>query len=918
MGVVWQAWDPALERGLAIKLLRAEITDDHGRARFQREARALAKLQDPNVVAIHDVGEIDGEVFIATELIDGEPLDRWHVGRPPAEVIAAYAQAARGLYAAHQLGLVHRDVKPSNILVGRDGRARIGDFGLATRDPSSAPTDPGGRRAADSRLTEHGGVVGTPAYMAPEQRAGRTVDARADQFSLCLSLAEALTGERPDAGVTAAELAAKGVVAPWPAIARGLATKPADRYPDLAPIIAALDGREAKPRRGLVIAAVGGAAIVCAFGVFALSPSQDDAALVCARRQPLAGVWDRAQHDEITAAFAATKLAYAGDAATATIAGLDAKAADFVAADRRACEEAVAHPSTEVVAHRTACIAQVRAQLQALVRALATKPDAGMIQRASAGARGLPDPAICNAAATLAEQTVPTQSDLPTQGDAVSTGVIRAATLRRLGKLAAARTVIDAAVANAKGSGRLPAIAEAQHELGTVMHAQNDPATEKALVDALAAAETAHLDLRAAQVSALLVEVVGSHGDVAAAERQASLARTAILRVGGDRHVDAVIERGLGRASFEAKHFAAAFDHYKRAEAIHDALGERDDVDFDRRAEVTALGSLDRIDEATAINTQVLASDRVNLGPKHPKTISDLTAAGLVLFRAGRIAAATPLLEAASILDDDVSGPSSVHAAASRGRLASAYMAAGRLDEAERLDRDVVGALAASVPANDQELRGQRMNLAGIQILLGHYADAEAALEALADAARASGDTENLGLVEQNLAEALYRDGKLDRALATARNAASHDLAVFGPLSRRGAEADVTLGNILVARHDPAAASELEQAIHTFEKVIGPDTAELGEPLTSLAELQLARGDGATARSLVERAIRVAGVDGDPADVARSRFVHARALAAAHDPAAIAEAKTASELYRRAGPRSRTQKAAVDAWLTSR
>ena len=266
MGVVWEAWDPALERRLAIKLLRPEITDDAGRARLLREARALAKLQHPNVVAVHDVGEVDGDVFIATELVDGEPMGRWQLGRPASEVIAAYAQAARGLWAAHRAGLIHRDVKPSNILIGTDGRVRIGDFGLATRDRMAVPAHTDG---GDPRITRDGQIVGTPAYMAPEQREGKLVDERADQYSLCLALAEALTGARPAAGVTASELAAGGVVAPWPAIARGLAADPSERYESLEPLVTALDGTQ-PPRRALIAGVALTAVLVAGFGMYAL------------------------------------------------------------------------------------------------------------------------------------------------------------------------------------------------------------------------------------------------------------------------------------------------------------------------------------------------------------------------------------------------------------------------------------------------------------------------------------------------------------------------------------------------------------------------------------------------------------------------------------------------------------------------
>jgi serine/threonine protein kinase len=272
MGVVWRAWDPALEREVAVKLLHPELVDDlRFRQRALREARALARLQHPNVIAVHDVGEADGELFIATELIDGLPLDRWQRDQPIRHLLSAYAQAARGLAAAHALGLVHRDVKPSNILVSRSGRACIGDFGLATsarpRPGGAAPLLPGQRAepaaalaaarhaeppaAAGSpplpRLTDEGMVLGTPAYMAPEQPRGEPVDAAADQYALCMALAEALLGYRPRDGVTAEELAQSGLPAPWPAIARGLAHHPADRFPDLDPLIAALEASAAPP-----------------------------------------------------------------------------------------------------------------------------------------------------------------------------------------------------------------------------------------------------------------------------------------------------------------------------------------------------------------------------------------------------------------------------------------------------------------------------------------------------------------------------------------------------------------------------------------------------------------------------------------------------------------------------------------------
>ncbi len=266
MGVVWKAWDPMLERRVAIKLLRPDV-GEHGTARLLREARALAQLQHPNVVAVHDVGEVAGEVFLATELVDGQALDRWQPGRAPDELVAVYVQAARGLAAAHAMGLVHRDVKPSNLLVAHDGRVRVGDFGLVGRPRGHGTED------REGQLTLDGDVVGTPAYMAPEQRSGAPLDARVDQFALCVALAEALTGERPHADATASDLRAlRPVEAPWVAIARGLARDPAERFATMTELADALAAHGA-PRRTRIgalpwlVAAAGGAVAVVAVTV---------------------------------------------------------------------------------------------------------------------------------------------------------------------------------------------------------------------------------------------------------------------------------------------------------------------------------------------------------------------------------------------------------------------------------------------------------------------------------------------------------------------------------------------------------------------------------------------------------------------------------------------------------------------------
>ncbi|MDQ3367773.1 MAG: serine/threonine protein kinase, partial [Myxococcota bacterium] len=192
MGTVYAAYDPRLDRQVAVKILHAAGADAN--VRSLREARALGKLAHPNVIAIHDAGEEDGAVHVVMELVAGVPLRAWLGGaRSWRAVIDVMRDAARGLAAAHQAGLVHRDIKPDNILVGHD-RTRVVDFGLA--GASDEPDQEGG---------------GTPSYMAPEVLAGAPATAASDQFSFGVALYEALHGERPHTGVTRAELQAAGL-----------------------------------------------------------------------------------------------------------------------------------------------------------------------------------------------------------------------------------------------------------------------------------------------------------------------------------------------------------------------------------------------------------------------------------------------------------------------------------------------------------------------------------------------------------------------------------------------------------------------------------------------------------------------------------------------------------------------------------
>ena len=265
MGVVWRARDPELGRDVAVKeLARPSATLT---TRLVREARAMAKLNDVHVVSVYDVGVSDGATYIAMELVAGKTLRAWQAGgrRAIAEIVRAYVAAGRGLAAAHAAGIVHRDFKPDNVLVGDDGRVRVTDFGLAGGGFDEGPT---GRAELD--VSGAAAVIGTPAYMAPEQFAGGHVDARTDQFSFCVALYEALYGERPFDGKTLALLrrsVCEGRVRAAPEhtrvsrglraiLRRGMSVRPGDRYPTMEHLLAELGRDRARPWRRTAIAAL--------------------------------------------------------------------------------------------------------------------------------------------------------------------------------------------------------------------------------------------------------------------------------------------------------------------------------------------------------------------------------------------------------------------------------------------------------------------------------------------------------------------------------------------------------------------------------------------------------------------------------------------------------------------------------------
>ena len=261
MGVVYRGYDERLDRPVALKLIHPELLGSGARIRLAREARALAKVDHPAVVGVYEVGDFEGSLFVAMEFVEGGTLEDWLSASPrePAEILARFIQAGEGLHAAHQAGLVHRDFKPANAMLDGRGNVHVTDFGLV----SEGQSEPNAARSiaplTQLALTQTGALVGTPAYMAPEQLHAKPADPRSDQFSFCVALFEALAGHRPHEARTYAELSA-ALLSGRPALPRrpiqkrvhkallrGLALDPRDRFASMRELLDELALPRARP-----------------------------------------------------------------------------------------------------------------------------------------------------------------------------------------------------------------------------------------------------------------------------------------------------------------------------------------------------------------------------------------------------------------------------------------------------------------------------------------------------------------------------------------------------------------------------------------------------------------------------------------------------------------------------------------------
>ncbi len=430
MGVVYAAFDPDLDRKVAIKLLPID-DDDEEQAEALREhllhqAEAATKISHPSVAQVHDVGTFDGGIFIATEFIDGIDLRQWMEARddpfPWPEVLRVFREAGLGLAAAHAAGVVHRDFKPSNVLLGKGGRIVVVDFGLAQRVPDDEeerdvsvselrkqlPSLAATSEESIPELTD-GVRYGTPAYMAPEQHVGAIADAKSDQFAFCVAFYEALYGERPFKGTRRSTIALEAInnrvrdapagsdVPQWlrEVLLKGLSPRRADRYPSMEALLRALD-YDPKASRKRWIAGLAGLSVlgIGAASVWWLVHAEGK------RCEPneglLSGVWDPRVQAELHDAFLATGDPRAEDTWQAVKGSLDEWVQEWLDFRSLACSatRVSGDASEELLAQRNACLDEKLGKVAAFGRVYAN-PTRPTLHRAQQVAVSLPLPRWC-------------------------------------------------------------------------------------------------------------------------------------------------------------------------------------------------------------------------------------------------------------------------------------------------------------------------------------------------------------------------------------------------------------------------------------------------------------------------------------------------------------------------------------------
>ena len=866
MGEVYTARDVELDRQVAVKLVRAGADSQDATARIMREAQMMARVTHPNVVRIYDVGRVESRVYITMEYVQGTTLRDWVEAAPRGwrEIVEHYVRAGRGLAAAHRTGLVHRDFKPSNVLVGDDDRVLVADFGLARSVAGEPETglsgsaagrmSPPGASVTAQPVTAHGAVLGTPGYMSPEQLQAAPVDARSDLFSFCVALYEALHGVRPFAGRTVESLLANiesGAISPplhtprlprrvTKALARGLQAQPGRRHAAMDELLAELERALRRPGRAVGIGLVAAAGLIAGSALAQVGPFAGADPCAGAGTE-LAAVWNPSREAALRGRFAASGLEFAEAAAERVSARLGAYAAEWARARVDACEatELRHEQSPRLFDMRMVCLERRRRAMQALVEALVAA-DRTSVEQAVDSLASLPAIEACNDGDSLLRGVQAPDSQATAIAVAgVREGIARGEALRATGHYPEGLGLATRAVAGAAVVDYEPVQAEALALRGRLLTQTGDmQGAEATLLAAVELAEANRHDELAADIWLDLVRLANQRQmDPARGAAWIQRARASQRRIGDPRARRVAVLGEQANVHYLERDYAASERLARAALGLHAAIGGEarlGGVLADSLA--NTLAAAGKHAEARSSYAQALAATEAAVGSRHPQYAKVLANFASMLVELGELDEAEPrLVTALAILERSLGASSHLvgrmhialtELALRRGAFAEAVAHAGAavriyrevlpVDHPDHSDAEVAlgtarffageleGALDAFLAARELQRRVEPRDPIALAVTAVDIGETQVALGRHA-AARVS-----FAEVERLLATAPVRDLDLEARVLTGRGEialAEGDARAARPLL----EAALQLRRQLP--DDPLAREALEEAL---------------------------------------------------------------------------------------------------------
>jgi len=853
-GQVYAAYDPHLERRVAIKMLKREGEDpddqegaDAAWAVTVREARVVARLAHPNVVVVHETGIHDDVPFIVTELVEGQDLSAWLRSRSPsvASLLPVFEAAGRGLAAAHAAGIIHGDFKPSNVLMGSDGRPRVADFGVARLTGAERTRERGPVSGAVTQDADTGTfrVVGTPYYMAPEQFEGEAADAASDQYAFCLALIEALLGEKLLKATTIEALAAakhephripgntgripRGL---WRALRRGISVDPQRRHPSMPALLDALEGERRRRRvvrtAGLgVLLSAGGTAL--GYGVWGeAKPAQ-----ACSgSSRHLDGVWDGARAEAIGAAMTATHEQLSATTWPRARESLDGYAQRWVEEHTAACEaSAFAEQSETVLQARMSCLEDRLDALDSVAGALQSATMDAVI-RAVAAADGLPSLNACADASSVSVLFESTDSEDPAAVDALRRSAREVDAQLAVANYDAARAELEPSLARAIEEGLRSSEAELRVRAATLENALGnvEPALRH-IEDAGVLAMSLGRDATA--ISALLLHVnllAVSQKDGDEALLWARWAEALVDRSDDRPKTKAALLAARGSVHARRGELTQARDLLQQAVAILSKSTGPDS--FDVAKVEMRLGELlrDLGDSAAAVEMlqRVREIYARELGPAHPDIGGALNLLGTAQADMGEMELARASIREGMDIVLAAWGPDHPGVAMVENNLAMLAQALGDIDEARRGMLDVLRIQRLRLGAEHPALALTLSNLASLELNSGHT---ETGLTYLLEAEtiqRATDGERHIGMVSilENKALALGYLRRFDEARATAERGREIGEAVLPEGHPMRVGAVQRLAWVMAQQEDnDAAITTYDRVVEMLDKSEQPD-----------------------------------------------------------------------------------------------